>query len=168
MTRKRAVSPVGFELPITPMLDFTFQLLFFFILNYNPSNLEGQIEMSLPPPKPPEKANVIPTEVNSGDDELPADLTVVLKTQNDGSNNGIISSISVKDRSGETVVRNLDALKKYLEEAKPGLSNKEDITLEPDSRLKWFAVVQVMDVCRKTGFRIGFGAPPDLAVVGGQ
>jgi biopolymer transport protein ExbD len=166
MTRKREVSPVGFELPITPMLDFTFQLLFFFMLYYNPSNLEGQMDMSLPAPAEAQApANTTPTEMNQNDvPELPADLTVVLKTQNDGTNNGIISQISVKDRSGETTVPNLEALRKHLEEARQGLSNKEDITIEPDSRLKWFAVVQVMDVCKKAGFRIGFGAPPDLGV----
>ena len=35
-------------LPITPMLDMTFQLLFFFITSFNPADQEGQIEMALP------------------------------------------------------------------------------------------------------------------------
>ena len=35
------------ELPVTPMLDMTFQLLAFFILTYQPSTVEeGQFEFS--------------------------------------------------------------------------------------------------------------------------
>ena len=40
--------PVDVDLPITPMLDLAFQVLLFFILTYQPSSLEGQVEMSLP------------------------------------------------------------------------------------------------------------------------
>ena len=36
------------DIPVTPMLDMTFQLLAFFILTYHPSSLEGQMEFSLP------------------------------------------------------------------------------------------------------------------------
>jgi biopolymer transport protein ExbD len=36
-------------LPVTPMLDVAFQLLFFFIMTFHPADLEGQIELSLPP-----------------------------------------------------------------------------------------------------------------------
>ncbi len=35
-------------LPITPMLDMSFQLLFFFIFNFNPADMEGAVEMALP------------------------------------------------------------------------------------------------------------------------
>src|SRR5258708_28735629 len=35
-------------LPITPMLDMTFQLLFFFIVSFNPADLEGAVDTSLP------------------------------------------------------------------------------------------------------------------------
>jgi biopolymer transport protein ExbD len=104
--------------------------------------------------------------VNNPDEvpNLDADLTVVLRTQNDGSNNGLISHISVKGRSGETTLGSLDELKKYLQENKGSLENKDDVKIEADSRLKWGSVVQAMDVCKKAGFRIGFGQPPDLAV----
>jgi biopolymer transport protein ExbD len=156
---------IGFTLPITPMLDFTFQLLFFFMIYYNPSALEGQIEMNLPAPTQKADTNNTPTQNNQDEvPTLPADLTVVLRTQNDGSNNGIISHISVKSRSGETTVPSVEALRQYLIDNKGNLDNKDDIKIEADSRLKWFAVVQVMDVCKKEGFKIGFGPPPDLTV----
>ena len=37
------------DLPITPMLDMSFQLLAFFIMTFKPSPTEGQLAMSLPP-----------------------------------------------------------------------------------------------------------------------
>ena len=34
------------------MLDMTFQLLFFFLLNYHPTAPEGQMDLALPTDKP--------------------------------------------------------------------------------------------------------------------
>src|SRR5437879_2009892 len=103
-----------FEIPVTPMLDFTFQLLFFFMIYYNPSALEGQIEMNLPAHAEPQTKDNPPT-LNSDSDvpNLAADLTVILRTQNDGSNNGLLKHISVKSRSGEETLADLDALKRF-------------------------------------------------------
>jgi biopolymer transport protein ExbD len=39
------------DLPITPMLDMSFQLLAFFILSFKPMPTEGQISVNLPPPQ---------------------------------------------------------------------------------------------------------------------
>ena len=36
------------DLPITPMLDMSFQLMAFFVFTFRPSPTEGQIAMSLP------------------------------------------------------------------------------------------------------------------------
>jgi biopolymer transport protein ExbD len=67
------------SLPITPMLDMTFQLLFFFILTFNPNRLiEGQDLMAVPPveAKTPPKAaadrpeNVDPREPSTKNKEL--------------------------------------------------------------------------------------------------
>ena len=48
-------------LPITPMLDMTFQLLFFFIMNFNPVDIEGQLDAALPSQQEP--ANLRPVGV---------------------------------------------------------------------------------------------------------
>src|SRR6266851_2114781 len=40
--------PGSVDMPITPMLDMTFQLLFFFIVNYHPPINEGEINYNLP------------------------------------------------------------------------------------------------------------------------
>src|SRR4051794_37295805 len=94
--------------PITPMLDLTFQLLFFFITLFDPGAggqkfMEGQMEMSLPAPVKKENkgaaadpSKVKPDELSRKEEEedpldIPADLTVVVRTQLDGSSNGSIS-----------------------------------------------------------------------------
>jgi biopolymer transport protein ExbD len=39
------------DLPITPMLDMSFQLLAFFIMSFKPMPTEGQMTVNLPPPQ---------------------------------------------------------------------------------------------------------------------
>ena len=80
MKRKREPG-VEVELPITPMLDMTFQLLFFFIVTFNPQSLEGQLDFMLPAQgdnKAKDMAMVDPTKQADTEIELPADLTVVV------------------------------------------------------------------------------------------
>lgn len=50
MSRKRhAVAPfVEPDLPITPMLDMSFQLLAFFLMTFNPTPTEGHLDVILP------------------------------------------------------------------------------------------------------------------------
>src|SRR4051794_8833866 len=162
--RNRSDPPSEVMLNITPMLDLTFQLLFFFIVNYHPSALEGQMDMALPvhsenkAQTPDQVQEINPATMQ----ELPADLTVLLKTQNGGEQTGMITQIIVRDRAGDTNITvddKFEALEKYLAKAKEGLTNKEDIKIEGDSRLKWYYIVKVMDVCKKAGFKIGFGPP---------
>ena len=157
------------EVAITPMLDMTFQLLFFFLLNYHPSALEGQMSMALPAEKQEAKAQSA-EQVNAANDAeeeaLPADLTIKVKTQNDGVNNGISTQIVLQGREGDQEVKNLDDLLAKLKEAKTngGLQNANDIRIQPDSKLSWASVLKVMDVCAKADFQVGFGAPPDRGV----
>src|SRR5579884_630904 len=162
--RMKGEAAHGVEVAITPMLDMTFQLLFFFILNYHPSALEGQMSMTLPIDKQEAqaaKAEDVKTGSDPDSDTLPADLTVNVKTVNDGYNNGTISQLSVTSRDGTKEVKDLDALKGYLESVRETLTNKEEVKIVGDSRLSWGEVVKVMDVCTRAGFRPGFAPPPD-------
>lgn len=156
----------GVVLPITPMLDMAFQLLAFFIFTYHPSDLEGQMELNLPQ-KAEAVAQDVPENPMPNDNEEPiidSDLTIVLRTQHDGRLDGEISQISVRDRTGQDkTLDSPEALLKYLTSVREGLDNKEGVKLQPDSRLKWGRTVQIMDICRKAGFKdVGFAAPPDL------
>jgi biopolymer transport protein ExbD len=161
-------------LPITPMLDMAFQLLAFFILIYRPSDLEGQMQLALPSQNAAaahRKEQVDPSAASDPNAtlEVPSDVTVIVKTQNDGVNNGLISALTVQDRAGPSEIRPatpeqspIDALMKHLQRIKETVDNKTALKLQADSRLKWGSVVQVMDACRKAGFEnISFVPPPD-------
>jgi biopolymer transport protein ExbD len=168
--RRKQDTAKGVEMAITPMLDMTFQLLFFFILNYHPSAIEGQMALSLPvdsDTKADKQENV--TMANQDEElKLPADITVQVRTAKDETNVGLISQITVRDRAGETAVNDVAALQKQLESSKEGATNKEEVTIQPESKLKWSEVMKIMDACTKAGFKVGFGAPTDRGVGGGS
>src|SRR5438876_1342075 len=87
---------------ITPMLDMAFQIFAFFIVIYHPSQLEGQLLLSLPDAAQSKAAK--PEEAQAersmtGELELPAELTVLVKTKRpDGSQDGGITQVSVQER----------------------------------------------------------------------
>jgi len=145
-----------------------FQMLAFFIFTYHPSDLEGQMELNLPdkqeaaaetqPDKP------LPSDPLSEAPEIPADITVILRTQHDGRLDGDISQITVRDRTGaDQTVADAAELLKHLTKMREGIDNKDSVKIQGDGRLKWAKVVEIMDVCRKAGFKdVGFAPPPDL------
>ena len=154
--------PAKVEIPITAMLDMSFQMLIFFIMNFNPSDLEGQMDLALPVQSGPRApADDAPPR---GDDQglLPPELTILARTAHDGTNRGALSQLVVRDRTGDNPVPNLEKLTAYLAGARDGLSNKDEVMIEADSGLAWARVVEVMDAARKAGFAPGFGTPPDL------
>ena len=167
MARRRIEEAgVETELPIVPFLDFSFQLLFFFVINYHPSALEGQMEMSLPTAgeaKAESIENMDPNRLSDTDIEVKTELTVVVRTPHDNVNDGAISQISVLGDQGETTGLSVETLETYLRSVQKGLSNKSDIKIQAESRLKYYFLIQVMDACARAGFRnIGFAPPPDM------
>ena len=157
--RRGRTGDAGMEvmLPITPMLDMAFQLLFFFIMNFNPADLEGQLDMSLPSDteKQAHRAeDVKQAKAGKPDLEPPSDLTVKVRTQLDGVHDGEISAIFVhKLESREEPVDGLDGLKAYLKKAQGAVANKEAIKIQADGKLKLRSTLKVMDACRQAGFK---------------
>ena len=153
---------------ITPMLDLAFQVLLFFILTYHPSQLEeGQMNLSLPDAAQAQAANpkdAKPDASISGDLELPAEITDFVKTQHDDRALGKISLIAVEDRVKKENLETPEALRKYLQKIRGGLSNQNDIKIQADSGLKYNYVIEIMDMCTRVGFKnVAFGPPPDVA-----
>src|SRR5262245_33026247 len=69
------------DLPITPMLDMSFQLLAFFIMTFKPAPTEGQIALTLPKEEGGPSATAIPSPV----DENKPKHYLVRVTSADGS-----------------------------------------------------------------------------------
>jgi biopolymer transport protein ExbD len=166
--RAKAESAPEPSLPVTPMLDMTFQLLTFFIFTYHPAAMEGQMELNLPAAgeaKARTEQDVDPNKPSDTELALPAQLTILVKTVRDGVNDGNIGALVVQSVDGETAVPNVDALAKYLKSKHEELSNKDDIKIAAESKLKYSCVIEVMDICLRSGFKaVGFAPPPDLAM----
>jgi biopolymer transport protein ExbD len=168
MTTRRKPEP-GPEpnLPVTPMLDMAFQLLAFFVMTYHPSSFEGQMELSLPSEAITQAKTQADVDREAKPDkdqdlQLTANVTVIVRTQRDNVNNGMISDISLQDEAGMHPVGNsLDSLLSELKTRSATVENKENIKIQADNKLKWEEVVNVMDVCQQAGFKnISFVKPP--------
>ena len=171
MARRRIASAAKVALPITPMLDMTFQLLFFFIMNFNPADLEGQMDMSLPSEdikaNTIDKANPKDAPDKVPEPEFPSDLTVQVRTQNAEGSEGGISALSVKGLDGKEEPvpvegrYGLDGLKKYLEDKRATVTHKEAIKIRGDNKLRIKHLMKVMDICKAAGYTNTSLIPPE-------
>src|SRR4051812_15284330 len=113
MSRRRAEGGYNeVPLPITPMLDMAFQLLAFFIMTYNPSDLEGQLDLALPSkmvrPEIDEKGVNPMAKPENDPPEFPSDLTITVRPLLEGAFAGNISSVHVRNIAGaETAIQPL-------------------------------------------------------------
>jgi biopolymer transport protein ExbD len=149
------------------MLDMAFQLLAFFIFTYNPSDLEGHMDLTLPAAgeaKAKQEKDVDPSKSTPDTElELPSELTVVVKASPDGR--GDLDKITVQQRAGDTPIANPEELGRFLKKTRQELTNQDDIKIQADSKLKYLHLMKVMDVCTEAGFRnVGFAPPPDFSM----
>lgn len=142
------------DLPITPMLDMSFQLLAFFILTFNPAPTEGQIALALPQEKGG-PSDQIPTVVV-------ADKPLHFIVRVTASDNGTIEKMTVHEETGAnptprdipaSVAEFRDEVKRLAAQvaaAKNAAGGK--LTLEIGDKLLQEYVVQLVD----QGIRAGF------------
>src|SRR5262245_1976300 len=160
--RRTRESPIEIVLPITPMLDMSFQLLAFFIMTFRVLGpAEGELDMYLP--KAGEAKAKVPDAVDlsktsDADIDQSSDLTVVIE-----SAGGDVGKLLVKDKAAAHPVDDIKALPAKLKELRGDLANKANIKIEAESKLKYSRLVAVMDACLAAGFtQVGFAPPPDL------
>jgi len=152
------------QLPITPMLDMTFQLLFFFIVNFHPADLEGQVEMALPAADDGRSGCGCPPQGRDPEAALPTELTVRAIAQGGADSDGKVTALNARILEGKEVVVRVDPalkhLSNFLTDMRPTLNNKDAITVLADGRLRVGQLIAIMDVCRKAGFTRLSLAPP--------
>jgi biopolymer transport protein ExbD len=137
------------DLPITPMLDMSFQLLAFFILTFRPSPTEGQIAMTLP------REEGSPTSINfpTPSDDKPVKYVVKVTA----GEKGTIRNINLKEEGTATTGTDLAAdpqtllveLKKISDQlkGKPG-----KLSMEIDESILHDYVVKLIDAGIQAGF----------------
>jgi biopolymer transport protein ExbD len=141
------------DLPITPMLDMSFQLLAFFIVTFKPAPTEGQIALALPheEPSPPPAAWFRKDEAP----DKPRDYVV----RATATESGALAKLTLVEENSPAPPRDLGAnVTVFREElfavaAKLAREQKTGrLTLELDEKLRQAFVVQLLD----TGVRAGF------------
>ncbi len=174
--RKKGDAPMEVTLPITPMLDMAFQLLMFFIFTYNPSALEGQMDLALPAKaekQAHDQQNVsqqAESHKDPDDIDVPLDLNVRVNAQE------VRYTVTLEEGVVRTPMDSLEALTDHLrkvfkdkaaaladkvkgmdaKEREETLQNelkKVAIKVQGDSKLPWKYVVEVMDACRMAGVK---------------
>jgi biopolymer transport protein ExbD len=158
--RRNLEDNVEVVLPITPMLDMSFQLLAFFILTFvPPSAAEGQLDMLLPATGVA-KASAEEADPFAMSEKIPepeTEMTVAIT-----SNAGNIASLVIREKEKTTPVADLTGLRTELEKIRKqlGVDHPATIKLEAEGNLKYAGLVEVMDTCLLSGFKsVSFGAP---------
>lgn len=137
------------DLPITPMLDMSFQLMAFFLITFRPMPTEGQMALALPM----KDGGAQTVKMDTPLDEKPEDITVTI----DATPEGRIASILWVDSVG---TQNLGAeLKKYQQTVKDKVdattkANKKlgKLKLEIDKSLVHEYVVGLIDISVRAGY----------------
>jgi biopolymer transport protein ExbD len=176
MSRKhrQKVEFVEPDLPITPMLDMSFQLLAFFIMTFKPAPTEGQIAMSLPPAEEGGASSAIP-DITS---EKPKKFVVrVTATDGGAIANMNISEEGTADDKGRDIGADPAAFHKEMsalaEKEKQRIAASEakgikipppKLTLELGSKLRQASVVQLLDHSVRAGFSDIAPVPLDKSI----
>ena len=132
----------GVTVPVTPMLDMSFQLLCFFVLTFRPSPTEGQFAVTLPPAD----AGRIAVDPQRPAEAATNDTYTITVTPAAG---GV--SIDVR---GPTAVRAGLGSVAELKDALTGLPKPAGttVTVEAGADLPYARLIDVLDVCKKAGY----------------
>jgi biopolymer transport protein ExbD len=147
--RRQGTDFVEPDLPITPMLDMSFQLLAFFIMTFRPAPTEGQIAMTLPKEEGGESLSA-----PSPFDEKPVRYIIRVEATDTGQ----IKRMTLKEADSANEPKDLGSdPKTYAAElAKLAELNRgkppAKLTLEIEPKLVQGYVVQLLD----NGVRAGF------------
>jgi biopolymer transport protein ExbD len=156
--RRRAPNrPTDPELPITPMLDMSFQLMAFFILTFRPAPSEAQLALTLP--KEDGGGQSVPTlSIDAEDDELIVQVYA--------ADNGNIASITAAPKTGNVPLgADTGALFKYLRDRAAASTKAPKLKYEIAERLNYQFVIKLLDEGRRAGYdRIS----PTLLTPGGR
>lgn len=167
--RRMKDNPTEPDLPITPMLDMSFQLMAFFILTFKPGPTEGQLAMTLPSegtsvaapsflqPTEPKYIGLVKLVGTTIDFTLvlPGDLKPTLVTTNEQGVK-LVSSTTGSNINTDPLVAEL---KKIMERAKevnktlpPDAQTLPKLEFQFEDEVKVAVIVRLLDEARRAGF----------------
>ena len=138
---------VAVELPITPMLDMSFQLMAFFLFTFKPAASEGQIALALPQERP----GMVDPDIVFNDKPVTFVVTVA------GAANGTISGMTIREQDGppggENIGAGFDRYGAELRQRRAALKGRPSkVKLEVASPVLHESVVRLLDIARQAGF----------------
>lgn len=144
--RRQAAEPTRPDLPITPMLDMSFQLLAFFVLTFRPQPVEAQLPLVLPRQEGAAAATALPDPLSPEDDEE-------LVVQVFAADNGMPLELFAAPKTGSfSLGKDTAALVPYLREKAAGRPAPPRLRLEIGDRLNYQYVIKLMDEARRAGY----------------
>ena len=136
------------DLPITPMLDMSFQLMAFFILTFRPTPMEAQIPLALPAEKAdanqtaPPSTDLMPEEDN--------ELIVQIYAADTGTPNRIIAKLKTGDVELGADTAELNKFLKDQVASRGGKAAK--LKLEMVENLNYQYVIKLIDESKRAGY----------------
>jgi biopolymer transport protein ExbD len=150
--KRQKTDHVDPDLPITPMLDMSFQLLAFFIMTFKPAPTEGQIALTLPKEEGGPQAQSIPSPV---DENKPKHYIVRVVS----TDTGAIESMTLSEEGSPAPPKDLRAsVTNYRDELKALAAQLEKekkpgkLTLEIGDKLLQTHVVNLLDTAVRVSF----------------
>jgi biopolymer transport protein ExbD len=138
--------PTQPDLPITPMLDMSFQLMAFFILTFRPMPSEAQLPLVLPRQEGAKAAAALPDPLSPEDDEE-------LVVQVFAADNGTPLELFAAPKTGSVSLgKDTAALVPYLKEKAAGRPTTPRLRLELGDRLNYQYVIKLLDEARRAGY----------------
>jgi biopolymer transport protein ExbD len=147
--KRKEEPPVDITLPITPMLDMSFQLLSFFILTFRPIPTEGQLAINLPrldATTKPETDVPLPEEPKKDEYKL----TVHAGAGGEITNMSLVGPTVTKEsiKSFQELQEQLKGIPKPAGRGAEAVS----ITIEAAPDLIYSRLIDIMDLCKKAGY----------------
>lgn len=175
--KKKAEKEFGTDLNrvVTPMLDMTFQLLFYFVIQFKPTIEEGQVDLSLPAQDASSASSVFQPDL---DNEKPDEYTIHINSVlHKGSDKPVvvdldyIASMRFTSKVETTPPFETDdlmgAMEKKLLSIPKFVEGKDKkppaIKLQINGKLKYEHVMDLLDRCRKVGREINI---KDIGLMG--
>ena len=146
--KRRFGAPVEPELPITPMLDMSFQLLFYFVVTFKVTPTEGQIPLSLPKEEGGPSA-AVPSILDDEPEEVVVQVTA--------ADNGGIGAITLRPGRAVADAEKLGADSNVLFArlqvlGKTAGQKGSKLRLEMADILNYQFVIKLIDEARRAGF----------------
>jgi biopolymer transport protein ExbD len=161
---RKSASPaesVNLNLMIVPMLDMTFQVLFFLIMNFRMPSPEGQLDLFLP--KEDTGESVLPPEEKLDKEQIDEYYIRLFISRVDGEEQGLIAGITFRPKDakdaepvepdGVTSRDLVGALREKLKPLQPKEGKKQpSLIIEADNKLRYSELLRVMDALRSMKF----------------